>query len=153
MNRINARRILGFWTIAITAIFYFYSNSYAELITSLKSQDLLTDGIHQYVYTLDNNKSSTLSVSSFVLNIGKNVEIIQIVSPDGWNPLRESDEENTVIAWDINDPSFTIKPGASAQFSIISRNNGAIQSYGLFGISDRAPYFRNDQGTVLSPAD
>jgi hypothetical protein len=124
----------------------------AELITELESEFINANGINEFIYTINNDMESTLSVSSFVLHVDRNVEIASLSGPDGWSQEFVSNDIDSVVSWEATDFPFVINPGSSARFSISARNEGSLRPYTIFGISESAPFFDSNQGSIISPS-
>ena len=107
----------------------------ADLVTNLDvSFTALVDGNVLYNYTLTNEPTSTVAVSSFFLAVGNNADLTSLTGPDGWD--LEYDSLDNAVMFTSPAADFDIAVGSVGLFSFVSPLGPVSASYLIRAFAD-----------------
>lgn len=80
------------------------------------------DGMFKYEYLLENFFTSSVDVNTFVLDVGDDADITEMMGPEGWEGDFDPSEATFEVAWvtDPEDGEFNIGAGQTGTFSFLS---------------------------------
>jgi len=104
-------------------------------------------GLNLYQYTLSNLSDSTLPVVQFDLAVAAAADLQDVAGPVGWS--FDYTPGDVFVSFYSDGPDSDLAPGASGQFSFLSRLGPVLMDY--FVVGSDPPIQIVDQGRIGSP--
>jgi hypothetical protein len=107
-------------------------------------------GLFSYDYTLSNLSSSTLTVSSFFVDVARLAHLTALSAPSGWDISYPARSPN--VSFTSPDPTFDIAPGGTGLFSFTGATGPGLEPYLIRGLDDSNQSVVENTGMIAAPS-